>query len=51
MEIIAREIYGAGGIEFLPSAKETLERFKRQVACCCFFFGKFSSYKHQDYLF
>ena len=30
MEIIAKEIYHADGIEILPEAREKIERYKRQ---------------------
>lgn len=31
IEIIAKEIYGADGIELLPEAQKRLELFKKQV--------------------
>ena len=30
IETIAKEIYHAGGVEFLPEAKEKVERYRRQ---------------------
>lgn len=32
IETIAREMYGAGKIEYLPAVKEKLEQYKKQVS-------------------